>query len=256
MRALVLAGEREEGGHFARSFDAACSAFVELSGKRLVDHVLDALARAQSVTSGTVCGPAGPIAEQACFPQHLQKAHGFEWIEQRASPVESVLAALTRYDERPLLVTTADHAMLVPEIIDAFCDAAGVLDADLVVGVVPHHIVSARWPGIHRTRWRFRDGTWCGANLYLVRTADAANGIRYWQSVQQLRKQPWRILARLDIGLLTQTLLKRLTLAAALERLSANAGCRIAHISIDDPRAAVDVDSVQDYQLAAKVLAS
>jgi len=49
-------------------------------------------------------------------------------------------------------------------------------------------------------------------------------------------------------------LLGRLTLEKALNVLSRSMGCSVGYVLIDNPRAAVDVDSVSDRDLAEKIL--
>jgi ABC-type hemin transport system ATPase subunit len=50
-------------------------------------------------------------------------------------------------------------------------------------------------------------------------------------------------------------LLRRVTLAEALERLGRVAGAKIRPVLLDEPEAAVDVDSVEDWELVQQVLA-
>jgi hypothetical protein len=62
------------------------------------------------------------------------------------------------------------------------------------------------------------------------------------------------MLRRMGIGLLLRYLFGRLTLGSALKSGSKAMGCRVGYVQIDNPRAAVDVDSVADRDLAVKIL--
>jgi hypothetical protein len=66
----------------------------------------------------------------------------------------------------PLLVTTADHALLDPATVDEFSIAAGT--ADLAVGVVERGTLMGRFPSAERTWLRFRGGAYTGANLFVL----------------------------------------------------------------------------------------
>ena len=68
----------------------------------------------------------------------------------------------------PLLVTTADHALLGPEMIDQF--VRGALGADVAMGVVERAKLLRRLPKTERTWLKFRGGAFTGANLFALRS--------------------------------------------------------------------------------------
>jgi hypothetical protein len=151
-------------------------------------------------------------------------------------------------DDVPVLLTTADHALLRNEIVDDFCTRAVGSGLDLVVGLVPYDQVMAAHPGVRRTGWRFRDGTYCGCNLYAFARPRARRAADFWRSVEQERKRPWRVLRLLGAGSMLRYLTGRLTLAEAVERLSTRLEIRIGHVLLPFPEAALDVDTVSDWE--------
>ncbi len=64
----------------------------------------------------------------------------------------------------PLLVTTADHALLDPAMIADFCAKAD--GADVAIGLVEQRSLMARLPSTQRTWLKFRGGAYSGANLF------------------------------------------------------------------------------------------
>ena len=60
----------------------------------------------------------------------------------------------------------------------------------------------------------------------------------------------------IGVGTLAAYLSGRLTLTDTLKRIGERAGCRISHVEILNPRAAVDVDSVADHALAEQILST
>lgn len=64
--------------------------------------------------------------------------------------------------------------------------------------------------------------------------------------VEADRKRPWRIAARLGLGMLASYALGRLTLAEAITRLGRRIGVNASLVAARDGLAAVDVDKVQD----------
>ena len=106
------------------------------------------------------------------------------------------------------------------------------------------------------TWMRFRDGAWCGSNLFTLRTHAGRHALELWQTLEADRKRPWRMASHLGLAFLLRYLSASLNLSEALATLSARAGCRIAHVVVESARAAVDVDSSADLALAEEVLRS
>ena len=75
-----------------------------------------------------------------------------------------------------------------------------------------------------------------------------------WRGLERNRKRPWKMVSRLGWGTLLRYLAGRLTLDRAAEALSVALGLRLALVVVDDPEAAVDVDSLDDLRLVERVL--
>jgi GTP:adenosylcobinamide-phosphate guanylyltransferase len=254
--ALVLAGERAGGGLLARHFGAGAGALVPVAGIACVQRVVDALRLSASIGGGVVCGPDQRVAEHSDVLAGLLARGDFQWMAPRPGPSESAHAALAAMATWPVLVTTADHALLTPRIIDAFCDAAAAQHEDVIVGLAAHAQVKAAFPHSRRTVLAFADGGRCGTNLFYLRNPNALRVIDFWQAMQADRKRPLRMARRLGVSALVRYAAGRLSTEAALAAIGARAGCSIGWVDVADPRAAVDVDSIDDHALAERILTS
>jgi len=252
--AIVLAGERAGGNALARAHGLGASVLIEVAGRSLIERVIDTLRASRSIAGGLVVGPHATVVENTPGLRALFARGDFRWQAPAAGPSASALAAAASLARHPLLLTAGDHALLEAATVDTFCAEAGACDADFVVGLVPHALVAARFPRSRRTLLKFSDGTYCGANLFLLRTAAGHLALALWQAVEQERKRPWRIAARLAPGALLRYLAGRLPVAEAFARLSETSGCRVAFVEVHAARAAVDVDSSADLALAETVL--
>jgi len=252
--AVVLAGERPGGSAFSRELGLAASVLVDVAGKPALARVIDALEASEMVEGGLLCGPAEEIfRDNEEFRQILS---AFQWTAPESGPSASALAALEQLDRFPVLLTAGDHALLTPDLVDFFCREAVKMDVDVVVGLAPYAIVHAAYPESKRTILKFSDGWYCGTNLFAILNREGKAGPVAWQEVEAQRKRPWRMVRRLGMGLLLRYLFGRLSLDKALESLSGVMGCRTGYVRIEVPRAAVDVDSVADRDLAEKILKS
>jgi hypothetical protein len=100
-----------------------------------------------------------------------------------------------------------------------------------------------RAPDTRRTWLRFADGDHSGCNLFLLARPTAADAIAVWQTLEDERKRPLRMVRRLGWTFAARYALGRLPMAAAAARLGALAGgARFAIVALSDGRAAIDVD--------------
>ncbi|MCA1662197.1 MAG: nucleotidyltransferase family protein [Novosphingobium sp.] len=243
--ALVLAGSRPGAPDpVAAAEGIAHKALVDVGGMPMLARVLRALREAG----------IEHLAVAADHPEVLSLAYAFSAIPVApgAGPSASVAAGFAMMGP-PLLVTTADHALLEPRwIADFVADAPD--EADVAVLLARREDVERAVPGSRRTWLRFADGAWSGCNLFLLNSPKAERAIATWEAVEAERKRPWRIAARLGVGTLASYLLGRLTLAEAIARLGDRVGLRAAVVAARDGRAAVDVDKPADLVQVRQIL--
>lgn len=252
--AIVLAGERPGGNELAQKFDLPAGVLVDVAGQPCISRVIGTLMAASTIEGGIICGPDPATRATSPIIRDLLERTTFTWLPPADGPAESALKSLEAQPGRPVLLTAADHALLTTEIVDTFCGLAQLTEADFVVGLVPYPLVREAFPESRRTVLKFADGQYCGSNLFMVRTDAGAKLLEFWRHIAQHRKKPWRMASEIGLGTLAAYLTKRLTLSETLNRISDKAGCRIAHVEVLNPRAAVDVDSEADHALAEKIL--
>lgn len=251
---VVLAGERPGGSAFSRELGLAASVLVDVAGRSSLARVIGTLQSSPSVTGGVVCGPEKTVVESSPEIAGILEGSSFAWIPPRAGPSASAVAGIEKLDRFPILLTAGDHALLTPEIVEEFCSRARQQKADIVFGLAPYALVREAFPESKRTVLRFSDGSWCGTNLFAVLTRDGKAGPTFWSSLESDRKRPWRMARKIRPGLILRYFLGRLTLDSVLAALSRAMGCRVGCVIIENPRAAVDVDSVADRDLAERIL--
>lgn len=243
--ALVLAGSRGGVDPVAAYAGVSEKALIDIDGETMLARVVTALRRAGAVRIGV----------SASSPSVVEAAHrlGVEIVPAQAGPSLSAGAGLMELGA-PLLLTTADHALLRPEWVRAFLDDVP-RDADVAVLLARRDRVEAAVPETRRTWLRFADGDWSGCNLFYFAHARAAAAIALWQRVEADRKRPWRIVGRLGPGLLLRYLTGQLTLTDAIAHLGRRAGVKAHVVSAQDGRAAIDVDKPADLDLVRELIA-
>ncbi len=252
--AVVLAADRGPGDPVAKAAGVPCKVLAPVGGRPMLARVLEALRASPWIAGGLVCGPAAALVDGEPRLRPLLDRAAFSWIAPEGSPSRSVLSALDRLRGCfPVLVTTGDHALLSREIVDHFCAAAAAAGDDLTAGLASWKAVMEAYPGTRRTRTRFRDGPFCGCNLFAFLTPASRRAALLWREVETERKHPLRVIRRLGWGTLLRYAAGRLSLAEGLRRISGRMGLRVGAVILPQPEAAIDVDSEADWRFAAAI---
>ncbi len=246
--ALVLAGSRPGVEPFAAEHGTDLKALIPVGGVPMVARPVAALLAAPEVSELRVLAQQ-PERIAATLPQgdrlSVEKSGG-----TIAATLEAILAdPATRY---PLLVTTADHALLDAGMIADFC--ANAEGADVAIGLVERKALIARLPTTQRTWLRFRGGSYSGANLFAFGSPKAARAVALWRSVEQDRKKGWRMIAALGVLPLLGAALRLRTLDQTLASVGHRLGLSIRAVELANPLAAVDVDKPADHALVTAIL--
>ena len=247
--AILLAGSRPGRDAFAESFGVELKALIPVAGEPMVRRPLRALLDAPQIGRLIVlCQSRKRIAE--VMPEDSR-------IELRTSSGTIAATMLDLMDDAsvqwPLLVTTADHALLDPAMIGEFC--SGAAGSDLAVGVVERANLLRRLPQSKRTWLKFRGGAYTGANLFALASPKVRTAIELWRSVEQDRKKGWRLVALLGPLVLAGAALRLLTIDAVLDRLGGKLGLKVRALRLSNPLAGVDVDKPADHALAEAIIA-
>ena len=255
--AVVLAADRGPDDPVARAAGVRCKSLTPVGGKPMVFRVLDALTASRMVNTYILCGPPKGIMDQEPDLGTLIASGRVKWLENQATPSSSAFHVLqTLPHETPVLLTTADHALLSARIVDYFCSEAQASGCDVVAGVARHEAVTAAYPQTRRTATRLEDGAYCGCNLFAFLTPRARLAADFWRRVEKQRKNPLRVIRVLGWRAVSRYLMGRLSLDEALKRMSHRLGFKAGAVVLPFPEAAVDVDSVSDLKLVENIVSN
>ena len=255
--ALILAADRSPNDPVAEATGALCKSLSPVDGIPMVMRVIEALEASSEVDSYILCGPSKETINQSPELSLALSKDNLSWIPHRETPSTSTYEALQQVDQnKPVLVTTADHALLTPQIVDYFCSQARKTDYDLAVGLASYDLLSKAFPNCRRTVTKLKDGSFCSCNLFAFLTPRSYSAANFWRQVEQQRKKPLRIISICGWITVLRFLIGQLTMKEALQRISGRMGLKAGAIMMVQPEAAVDVDTVEDLALANKIIAS
>lgn len=246
--ALLLAGSRPGRDAFAEANGVALKPLIPVGGEPMVARPVRALLAAPSIGLVRVLTQS-PNAIRAVLPADARVT-----VEPSTGSIAATLDAILADPKTPypLLVTTADHALLNPAMIEEFCAQAN--GADLAIGVAERQALLKRLPDTRRTWLAFRGGAYSGANLFAFGSPKTARAVALWRAVEQDRKRGWRMLAAFGPALLLGAGLRLRTLDQSIAAIGARLGIDARAIVMSDPLAAVDVDKPADLALVEAIL--
>jgi GTP:adenosylcobinamide-phosphate guanylyltransferase len=245
--AIVLAGSRPGGDPLAKAHGTQ-KALIPVAGQPMVRRPLEALLACKEV------GRIRVLTQQPKPIEQALQANQRVSVERSGSTIAATLEALC-FDpavEWPLLVTTADHALLTSDMVEDFLSRAS--GADIAIGVVEKRALVRRLPQSERTWLKFRGGAYSGANLFLLASAKVLPALELWRAVEQDRKKAWRLLWMLGPTTFAGAALRMRTLDQTLDSIGRRLSLKIRAVELADPLAAVDVDKPADHALVEAIL--
>tara|TARA_R110002073_G_scaffold266486_1_gene429749 strand:- start:331 stop:1143 length:813 start_codon:yes stop_codon:yes gene_type:complete len=253
--ALVLAADRTTSDPITTYTGAACKAIAPICGTPMILRVLDALEASSQVASIVLCGPPESVLSDCPELKQRIESGRVTWLANLDAPSRSAQRGFEHLDsDTPVLLTTADHALLTTDIVDYFLTESRATNSDATLGLVRHEDIVAAFPDSKRTVMRLRDGGLCGCNLYTF-NGRGRELVTFWRQVEDKRKRPWQLIAHiLDLRLILAYLFGLLTLERALKAVSDKLDIQIQAVILPFPQAGVDVDKVEDLHLAESIL--
>lgn len=255
--AIILAADRHANDPLLAASGACCKAMVKIDGAPMLERVVGALLDSPRVGHIVISGPREQQLPGSDFLAAALARGAINWTAPQDSPSNSAYRAMQALpNDTPVLVTTADHPLLRADIVDDFVRRSLESGADVGVGLTDYAAIHTRFPSAKKTVTRFRDGGYCGCNLFTFMTPASHRVAAAWRRVEQQRKNPLRIISQLGWWSVFRYLLGWMTLNQALGELSQRLHVRIAPVHLPYPEAAIDVDSIADQRLVEGITGS
>ena len=159
--AIVLAGSRPGKDAFAQAHGTGLKALIPVAGEPMVRRPVTALLSSERFAAVRVLAQS-PERIAAVLPADPRLT-----VDRSNDTIAATLEAVCNDPAVawPVLVTTADHALLDRGMIEDFW--RGSAEADIAIAVVERRALLRRLPKTRRTWIRFRGGAYSAANLFL-----------------------------------------------------------------------------------------
>lgn len=254
-QAIVLAASRGPDDPMAQAFAAKHKCLIDIAGTPMIERVIDALLECKRITGIYIAIESAAVVAGNAKIKALIDAGRVRVIASKATASESVLHAAEVIGDYPLLVTTADHALLTAAMADDFLSRSDACGASVTVGLASSAVILTAYPESKRTWLKFADEKYSGCNLFALRDASALKVIWFWRGLERQRKNPWQLARAFGLKFLWLYLSGKLSLDQAFALASKRLGSSIHAVKMTDAHAAIDVDKPADKELVEQILA-
>jgi GTP:adenosylcobinamide-phosphate guanylyltransferase len=244
-RVVILAAGRGPDDPMAKAFGVLHKCTIPIAGKPMLQWVLDAL-RASRVTAPYVVAIDNETA--------VGIASDVEILSAAHSAPSSAIKAIQHINSFPVLITTGDHPLLTPQMIEHMLAASEAVQTDVLVGLATAETINTAYPETKRTYFNLGGTRVSGCNLFVVKTQAGLKLLERWQELERNRKKPWKLVSAFGFMPIVWFATGMLTPERAFGHISKKLGITVRPVFLPFAEAAIDVDKPSDHQLAEAIL--
>ncbi len=246
---VILTGKRAVHNQFLMFAGVDNKAMIDIDGKAMIQHVIDALNESRYVKNIYLVAPED--FEAASFDSKKP----LRTIPSGDTAVESLLNAIHGSGEaEKVIITTCDNPLFRGFMLDEFIQRCLTTGADFCYSVGRESVISDSYPEVKRTYVQAKDDGYTGANVYFVDKKGFSADEEMLAKIDSYRKTPWRYVRLIGRRTLMKFALRRITLEDVEERASEIIGCKFRLIPMPFPVCGIDVDKPSDLVLVRKLM--
>lgn len=239
--ALVVAGGKNDKA-LKKISDKEYESLIEIDGKPMVQHVIDAVKDVEEINNIVIVGP-----EQ--LNEVTENEHDIIIPEGRiVNNIKRGIEALN--NQNHILIITSDIPLVTPGIIQEFINRCKEEDKyDLFYPVVSKEINLKKYPEIERTYVHLNEGIFTGGNLVLVSPKIIQGPLDWYNKILSLRKKPFKMSKMLGFKFIIKFIFRRLTFSEVEARISDIIGHECKTLILEYPEIGFDVDKPNDLKM-------
>jgi GTP:adenosylcobinamide-phosphate guanylyltransferase len=229
----------------AKAFGVAHKCTLPIAGRPMLQWVLDALRGSKLRKPFIVV-----IDSERVLPQMVD----VDIVAAKSSAPASAIAAIEQMQHYPVLITTGDHPLLTPAMVNHMLEESAATESDVLVGLATAETINAAYPETKRTYFNLGGTRVSGCNLFAIKTKAGLKLLERWQELEQNRKKPWKLVSAFGIMPILWFAMGMLTPKRAFGHISKKLGISVQPVFLPFAEAAIDVDKPADHTLAESIL--
>lgn len=246
LTAAILAGGGPDS-EVAAASNAPCKALAQIGGRPLIEYVLDALRKAETVQDIiAIESPARTLSLSGAMPPDVPvfPAGGERMIDSFVAAVEACPT------QEEVLIVTADLPLLTSAAVDGFVSSCQDTQCGLSYPVVRADSFDQAFPGRGKTVARLREGRFTGGNLAIVSRRFVVTQAPAIARTLDRRKSPIGMARIFGFRFVLRLLAGTLSISDLERRGGEMLGTKLAAVPVQWPEIGFDVDHPEDLELA------
>ncbi len=245
MDAVIIAGGTPQPDEPLYPFTQGLpKAMVDICGKPMVQWVLDAVEKAETIDQVVLVGLRPEMGLKSSKIMDYEDNQGSILLNIRIG-VERMLKLNPQ--ARHLAVVSADIPAVLAEQINWVVNTAMQSDLDVYYNVIERKVMEGRFPGSRRTYTRLKDLEVCGGELNIIRAAAVHGDDALWDRIIAARKNVFKQAALIGYDTLFLLALRQITLAGAVSTVTKR--IHLTGKALVCPYAEVGMDVDKPFQL-------
>ncbi|MBA4421380.1 MAG: hypothetical protein C0391_09555 [Anaerolinea sp.] len=252
MDVLITAGGTPASGEYLYEYTrGAPKALLNISGKPMVQWVLDAVSGSQHVEHITIIGLT-ELGGLTC-PKTLTL------LPNQPDMLSNIVTGINEIHRRNptaehVLVVASDIPAITTEMVDWLIDIVEKSDADLFYNIVSREVMEKKYPGSRRTYTHLKDIELCGGDMDAVRVDVVTHLSSLWGNLIASRKNPIKQASILGFDLMFKILFRIATLEEAARLISLRLGIKGKVIRCPYAEVGMDVDKPHQLEIIQRYL--
>lgn len=239
--ALVVAGGKNDGP-LKKVADKEYESLIEIDGRPMVQHVIDAVKKVEEINDLVIVGPE-KINEVTDSNYNIIIPEG-----RMVNNIKRGIEALNNNNH--ILIITSDIPLVTPEIIREFIHRCkGEKEYDLFYPVISKEINLKKYPEVERTYVHLNEGVFTGGNLVIVSPHIIQGPLDWYNKILSLRKKPLKMSKLLGFKFIIKFIFRRLSISELEERVSEIIGHECKALILEHPEIGFDVDKPSDLKM-------
>lgn len=227
-------------------------ALIDISGKPMVQWVLDALGESKKVDNVIVIGLSPKSGLTCKKPLH--------YISNQGRMLANIVAGVNKSLElnkknEYVLIVSSDIPAIKGDMVDWLINTSMETKDDLYYGVCPREVMETRYPTSKRTYTKLKEMELCGADINVIHVSMTTDHLDTWEQLIGNRKSPLRQAAVIGWDTLFQLATRQFTLQGLVERASQRIGIKGRAIVWDKAEPCMDVDKPHQLELMREDIA-
>ena len=250
MDAIILAGG-ETPGKLKAALGASTPverALLEINGRTVIDSILESFIGVAEIENVVVVGgPSTLVAIENLLPRTIG-------VAAQRTLVENIMAGANACSSSQLLLCTCDIPLVTSQTWREFLAAVQLQNLEAAYSIASRASVEKNFPEGKRTYATLRDGTFTGGNAFVLPRAGMEQLKGLIDAGYRARKNPLGLARLLGLSFLLKAVTKKLSIADLEQKATQILKCRAGAVVMKDASLAFDVDKMEDYELAQKIL--